>query len=450
MPTKSKDHSNKRAHVISVNMGYGHDRAAYALRSMGFKNKVIVANDYDGIPAADKKLWSQGRNFYETVSRVKSVPIIGQRIFKAYDELQEIPPFYPRRDLSAPNLQVRQLYYLMRHKDFGRHLIDSLPNRDAPIISTFFFPAFAAEYYGYPGEIYLVATDNDISRAWVPLDPKQSRIKYFAPNGRVVERLQLYGVRKKNIFLTGFPIPKELVGEPQDKKFDKELYRRLCTLDPNGIFRKTYDAILRTRFDGICDIKMKTTVPVLTFAVGGAGAQAELGETVLESLATNIARGDISLWLVAATHKEARDRFMKKITELKIKKYLDKNVHVMYNTDKQEYFKTFTAHLRKTDILWTKPSELSFYTGAGIPIIEAPSIGSQEDFNSEWLRIVGGGIPQQDPRYTNEWLFDWINSGGLARMAWNGYAEAPTHGAYRIQSVITDEQFPLDKLPLIV
>ena len=207
MTTNTTLAHKQRAHIISVNMGYGHDRAAYALKAMAHR-KVITANDYTGIPVSDKSLWQQGRNFYETVSRIKSVPWIGPKIFNAYDELQQIKPFYPRRDMSQPNLQVKQLYYLMKHKDFGRHLIDSLTHRHLPIISTFFFPAFAAEYYGYPGEIYCVATDNDISRAWVPLDPKQSRIKYFAPNGRVVERLQLYGVRKSNIFLTGFPLPR--------------------------------------------------------------------------------------------------------------------------------------------------------------------------------------------------------------------------------------------------
>ena len=35
-------------------------------------------------------------------------------------------------------------------------------------------------------------------------------------------------------------------------------------------------------------------------------------------------------------------------------------------------------------------------------------------------------------------------------MAWNGFIEAPTHGAYRIEEIITGMQVKLDKLPLIV
>jgi len=43
-----------------------------------------------------------------------------------------------------------------------------------------------------------------------------------------------------------------------------------------------------------------------------------------------------------------------------------------------------------------------------------------------------------------------VESGGLARMAWNGFIEAPTHGAYRIEEIITGLPVELEKLPLIV
>ena len=64
------------------------------------------------------------------------------------------------------------------------------------------------------------------------------------------------------------------------------------------------------------------------------------------------------------------------------------------------YFHDFTQTLKTTDILWTKPSELSFYCGLGIGIVMAPPIGSQEEFNRVWLTYMGGGVSQNDPRYT--------------------------------------------------
>jgi len=440
---------HKKAWVVSVDMGYGHERTAYALRDIA-EGGIITANNYSGIPAADRRTWNQSREFYETVSRFFAVPVVGRYIFETYDHLQEIKPFYPRRDLSRPTMQLKQMYWVMAHKGLGRDLIERLREKPLPFVSTFFLPAFAAEFFGYPGEIYCVICDTDVSRAWAPLDPKKSRIKYFAPNGRVVERLKLYGVREENIFLTGFPIPKELVDGPNSSALKRDLSCRLNNLDPNGVFQNQYNLTLRQRLGKYWEDKPKKRSLTLTFSVGGAGAQWRLATQIMSGLRTRLAKGDITLNLEAGTHKDIRDKFIKSAQELNLSKQIGKNLNINYYKSRTEYFEKFTVGLKKTDILWTKPSEQSFYTGAGIPIIIAPPIGSQEDFNSRWLQAVGGGIPQHDPRYINEWLFDWVESGGLAKMAWNGYIEAPTHGAYRIQSVITDEKFPLEKLPLIV
>ena len=46
---------NKKAWVVAVDMGYGHQRTAYALRDIAFGGRVINANSYDGIPKKDKK-----------------------------------------------------------------------------------------------------------------------------------------------------------------------------------------------------------------------------------------------------------------------------------------------------------------------------------------------------------------------------------------------------------
>ena len=77
-------------------------------------------------------------------------------------------------------------------------------------------------------------------------------------------------------------------------------------------------------------------------------------------------------------------------------------------------------------------------------------MGSQEDFNRLWLQQVGGGVAQNDEQYTDEWLFDWLQSGGLARMAWNGFIEAPTHGTYRIEDVIFKRPSELELPSMIV
>ena len=189
--------TTRQAWVVDVDMGYGHSRAAHALRDLG-GGEVISANNYEGIPDEDKERWRKSREAYEKISRLKPLPVVGDMLFGAMDRLQQIPSFYPRRDLSRPNIQLREMYHLIK-KGMGKHLIEKISENPVPLVTTFFLPAFAADYFDYPGKIYCITTDADVSRSWAPLDPKRSRIIYFASNGRVAERLKLYGVRSEQI-----------------------------------------------------------------------------------------------------------------------------------------------------------------------------------------------------------------------------------------------------------
>jgi hypothetical protein len=438
-----------KAWVVSVNMGYGHERAAFGLEELACGG-IITANDYPGIPKKDRELWKKSRELYEAISRVQGVPWIGPKVFAAMDHFQRIAPFYPRRDLSARNIQIAEMYYLIQKHGLGRHLIEKLSEKPLPFVSTFFLPAYAAEVHGYPGDIYIVACDADVFRTWAPLDPKKSRIKYFAPNGRVVERLKLYGVRPENIFLTGFPLPKKNVGGAEGTIIKPDLAARLCNLDPNRNFIDKYARTLDEELgQHVC--KQTPNHPLtLTFSVGGAGAQRRIGWQILESLRTPLLQKRLRLNMEAGTHVDIARVFTQVAKNYGLKRVLGTYLNIHAYSDRPTYFRSFAHTLRSTDILWTKPSELSFYTGLGLPIIIAPPIGSQEDFNKTWLETVNGGINQMDPRYVNEWLFDWVDSGGLARFAWDGYIEAPTHGAYRIESILTGEKVELPVLPLIV
>lgn len=430
-------------------MGYGHERAAYGLEDLA-RGGILTANNYPGIPRQDKKLWMETRRLYEWISRIQPAPWIGPAVFGLMDHFQKIPSFYPRRDLSAPNLQLKRIYRWIERDALGKHLVEKLSRQPLPFVSTFFIPAFAAEVHGYPGDIYLVICDADMSRSWVPLDPKKSRINYFAPNGRVVERLKLYGVPDERIFLTGFPLPKTAIDGPEATIVKRDLSARILNLDPNRIFMEKYEKTLANAL-GPAWHQQKTKRPLtLTFSVGGAGAQKQLAVDALSSLRKDLMKKRLRINLEAGTKKFIADFFLHAVDDLGLRRLLGDTVNVHFFADRPSYFRAFTKTLRQTDILWTKPSELSFYTGLGLPIIIAPPIGSQEEFNRLWLMTVGGGIEQMDPRYVNEWLFDWIASGGLARFAWNGYIEAPTHGTYRIESIITKEKFSLASLPLIV
>ena len=433
----------ENAYVVTVDMGYGHQRAAYPLKDIAMclpnmesgESNIITANSYPGIPLVDRQRWEGGRSVYETISRMKKLPIVGKYIFGLLDYFQRIEPFYPKRDLSFPTSQVKQQYRMIR-RGWGKDLIDRLNKKPLPLITSFFTVAFFAEEHEYKGDIYCLCTDTDINRAWAPYNSRESRIKYFAPNKRVKERLILYGVMPENIYVTGFPLPKENIGA-RLHILKQSLNNRIDNLDPHDKYQDKYRDILDFHFGkGNHKKERHDHSLTITFAVGGAGAQRDLGITILDSLHDKIDRGEVRLNLIAGVRRDVFDYYEREVRRLHLDTIHKGHVHILYADTKHEYFKKFNEILLDTDILWTKPSELSFYAGLGLPIIMAPTVGSQEEFNRSWLHQIGAGFEQEDPRYTHEWLFDWLESGWLAQAAMEGFLNAPRNGVFHIEDIV--------------
>jgi len=414
----------EKAWVITTDMGYGHQRTSYPLRNLAPDSKVISANNYEEIPTDDEDTWERGQKFYDFVSNFKSIPLIGDLIFGAFDVVQKILPFYPKRDLTKPNLVLKQ-YYSLISKGWGKDLIDRLEEKNLPLITTFFIPAFMAEEFDYDNDIYCQVCDTDIARIWAPLNSKKSRIKYFAPTERVKERLELYGVNSSNIYLTGFPLP-----ERNLEHLKEDLKHRLVNLDPKGNYRDQYYDLIESRLG---NLPSESNHPLtIMFAVGGAGAQSEIGVQIVKNLKEKLEKDELRIILVAATHKDVRDHFRKQIKKIGI----EKNVEILYKKDINDYFEEFNKRIRKTDILWTKPSELSFYSALGIPLLLAPTIGSQEDFNKRWILKSGFGNTQKNPRYADQWLFNWIEKGYFAEFAMEGFVEGRQDAVKKIKKII--------------
>jgi hypothetical protein len=416
----------EKINLISVNMGYGHQRTAYPLKSLAYGGEAIQANDYPGIPEKDRKMWKRARMFYEAVSRFKRVPLVGEFAFFLFDQFQKIFSFYPKRDLSKPNFQLRQIFLFIK-KGWGRDLVEKCKERGGslPFVSTFFTSAFMAEVFNYPGEIFCVVCDADIARTWAPLNPRKSRIKYFAPNVRVVERLKLYGVKESNIFLTGYPLPPELTGGEELEVLKENLRSRLLNLDPKGKYCRYYEPLIKKHLGKMPEESGRPLT--VMFAVGGAGAQKEIGVKIVKALAQEIKSGRIKIILVAGTRKKIREYFKEHTRGL--------DVEIVFEEKVEDYFRSFNLALRRTDVLWTKPSELSFYSALGLPIIIAPPIGSQEEFNKRWLLKSGFGLSQENPSHVRQWLFDWVEHGYLAEAAIQGFIEGEKSGTLKIKKI---------------
>ncbi len=423
-----KDESNKRAWIVAVDMGYGHQRTAYPLKDLAFSGKVINANSYDGIPEKDKKFWHTTKSLYEFISRFKRFPLIGNMIFSFFDKFQRILHYYPKRDLSRPDFNIKVIFSFIK-KGWGEDLILRFKKNPLPLISTFFTPAFMTEHFQYPNDIYCVVCDADIARAWASLDPKKSKIKYFAPCTWARDRLKLYGVDPKNIFLTGYPLPKENIGKDMEI-LKEDLRNRIVNLDPKRNYRQLYKPLIKSYLG---ELPKKSDHPLtIMFSIGGAGAQKEIGLKAINSLKEKIKANKLRMIVAVGTRGELTKYFADNIKGLK----LDGWVHILSAKTTNEYFEKFNQALRETDVLWTKPSELSFYAGLGIPIIIAPSIGSQEDFNKKWLLHIGAGTTQENPKYTDQWFFDLLNTGDFAEIAMQGFIEIEKLGTYNIKKII--------------
>lgn len=424
---------DRKAWIVAVNMGYGHQRTAFPLKNFAFGDKIIIANDYEGIPEKDRRIWESSRRLYEFIANFKKIPLIGNFAFSIFDIFQKILIFYPKRDLSKPNFFVKDIFFLIK-KGWGRDLVERLKKNPLPIITTFFTPAFMAEAFQYPGEIFCVICDADISRTWVSLEPQKSKIKYFAPNSWVAERLKLYGVKSENIFLTGYPLPLENTGTEGLEVLKDDLSYRLLNLDPKKKYYQQYEPLI-TKHLGPPPQKSDHILTIM-FSIGGAGAQKEIVMRFVKSLSGKIKKGEIKIILMAGIRKNVKEYFSENIKKLGLENFLNKGIEIISGADIQDYFRKFNQALRKIDILWTKPSELSFFTALGLPIIIAPSIGSQEDFNRRWLLRLGSGILQENPDYADQWLFDFLDSGRFAEASMEGFIGGEKLGTYNIRKYL--------------
>jgi hypothetical protein len=415
----------QKAWIITVNMGYGHQRAAYPLRDIAYK-RVIAANADRMVNLEERKRWLKMQSFYEGVSRICEIPLIGPTLWNWYDRFQRIASFYPFRDLSKPTFGVWYLD-LMLKKGFGMSVIENAKKRDIPFVSTFFVPPLAATYAGVQ-RVFSIVTDVDINRIWVAKEPKKSAITYLVPTYEAKMRLLQYGVPAAKVFVTGFPLPQENLDSIQI-----DLNYRLGRLDPMRVFLQRYGHTVLN----IIGAPIQSVDPItITYAVGGAGAQKDVAMLILKSLAQDIRDGVYRINLIAGTRAEVKDFFEAIVKKLDLEATLGVGIRILYAADIQVYFKEFNVILRKTDILWTKPSELVFCAGLGLPLIMTKPLGAHEETNRDWIRKMGAGYPMEDPRYTREWLRHWIDTGMLAEAAFDAFTKAPRYGTENIKRII--------------
>lgn len=388
-----------KAWVVTVNMGYGHQRAALPLLSVAEGGTIVTANDYEGIPDSDRKRWKKMESDYYLISRIKEHGgFIGEWLFRIFDRFQAIYDLNDSRDERKPTLQLRQIYRYTR-SGFGRHLMQKLAEKPIPILTTFFTVAHMADAWKYPGAVYVVTTDSDVSRAWVSSDPSENNFVYCASTERVAKHLKKYGVPEERIILTGFPLPETLTDSAE--------------------------ADYRARVE-----RLKTNRPLtVVFAVGGAGAQANIGAELIKDIAPSLRSGELRVVLVTGKSEVLSKEFENLRASLGL---LEVSMRIMRAHHGLDFFREFNHALREADVVMTKPSELSFYAALGLPIVMTPPVGAQEIRNREWLLSLGSGLDYPRRGDLTDWIREKRADGTFEKAARAGYETMERKGTQHI------------------
>jgi UDP-N-acetylglucosamine:LPS N-acetylglucosamine transferase len=216
--------------------------------------------------------------------------------------------------------------------------------------------------------------------------------------------MEAYGVPASRIRVTGYPLPGELVGQ------DRAALKRN--------FRARMERIGR-----------KGKAPLVVFAVGGAGAQVPLAKAVIGGMKKQILEGALRLALVAGRRSDVAAALSAALSAHGLVGHA--GTELLYERDVYGYFRRFNELLARADVLWSKPSELTFFAALGLPFIAAPAVGAHEGCNLRWATDRGAALPQHDPAVAGDWLLEWVEDGVLASAAEAGMC-LPQMGLYDI------------------
>lgn len=393
-------------------MGYGHVRAASAVAEL-FDTQVRLCDRPPLASPAEVRTWERSRSFYEWCTRNSTLPVVGAPLRPVVRWLTALPALEGDADLRPAPWIVRRLAHSI-DKGLGAELVRRLREQPQPLLATYFAPALAADAAGLDG-IWLVVTDSEVHRVWAPVDAARTRIRYAVATPRTRSRLVAYGVPPERICVTGFPLPGELVGE-DDRARRTNLAGRLARLAQTGAGQAS---------------------PVqVTFAIGGAGAQVPLALQVLRTLDPLLRRGTVRLALVAGVRPKVRRSLERALAGARLPAAGTCPVEILYRETLSEYLSAFHALLARTDLLWTKPSELTFFGALGLPLVLAPPVGVHEAYNAAYARQCGVGIDPPAMSQVVRWLTAGLKDGTFARAAQAGFDGLPAAGAYRIRDAV--------------
>ena len=262
-------------------MGYGHLRAARPIaRALGVEITQVDRPPLVG--PEELKVWDRVRAAYEWTSRASQLPYLGRPFRWALDSVTDIPHLHPYRDLSAPTRGVAALERLVR-RDLGKGLVARMRETGRAARHHLLLAGHRrrrGRARATSGASSPTVTSTGSGR---PRDAARTGIRYLVPSPRAGRRLRSYGVPEQQHHLHGLPAAPRARGGRELPVLRRNLAARLVRLDPPGTFRRDYREEL-AHFLGPLPEEEAGRPPTLTFAVGGAGAQAEMAQQFLPGM----------------------------------------------------------------------------------------------------------------------------------------------------------------------
>ena len=393
-------------------MGLGHLRAVYPFKNIA-KNNIIIEGKSSIYNEKEKKIWRRYKNFYYKLSKINDIPIVGSYLSKILLSFEKIPSLYSKKSLKKSNIQLNFIYNYIKNNKFNDSLIQYISKDDIPVLTSFYATALSIDYH-LKKRIFQIICDIDVNRVWVPKDTKNSNIIYLVPDIKTQKRLIKYGVKKDNIVKTGFPLP-VLSNNSKDnfKLLEKYLNKRLSKLK-NINYKKKLN---------------------LLFNFGGSGVQKKIFNKILYKWENTEKK--FNLFISIGNNKETYKKVIKYLKKINLFCEVNNSIYIIYKNNILDYYEFYNSHILNMDIIISKPSEMVFYSGYGIPIILTNPIGEHEKSNRRWLLNKGGGlIPPESFNYFHEWINDYLQSNLFHDTALNGFYNIEKNGVINIKNII--------------
>ncbi len=389
--------------VTTAMMGYGHMRAADNLASRGYV-QVMRVDKPPLVGTTEDAVWKGTQWGYHTVSRLVEGP--WNVLWKVLERMEEIP-----EDSRQASLWPSRAIEAGTRAGLWQNVAAAVQKDGLPVVHCFYLPALVAAYHGCTNPNWQLLCDVDFHRIWVPTRADKYRLEYCVPTPAGADRLMSYGVPSRAIHVTGFPLPVSLTGGEDLATRQAHVDARLTRLSPDS----------NEPFS-------------LLFAISGAGCYLDLLEDLVRSLVGPIRDGEVNLRIAAGSNTEIRDRIQGWLSVFGLAQH--RNVKVLFRPDVFDGLHRFNRAIPKSDILITKPGELVFYTGLGIPEVLLPPVGQHEDKNRRYLLDNGCAADYPGPENLLSWLREARRAGLLADLASNGAARIPATGTHVIHGLV--------------